>query len=135
VSKALARRGALGADVQRAVVAAGVVDSAEAAVCLGEGPVGGRQGVALQGGDTAGGVFGFLLFLVFAGASLLCLAFLGLFEFCLFASVAGCFSDLDFFLFSGELSRSNSSPINWPSRDAGSSLSSKSASPTCTPAA
>jgi hypothetical protein len=55
----LPRRGALSAYVQCAVVVGGPVDGAEAAVRLGELVAGGRQGVALQRGNDAGGVFGF----------------------------------------------------------------------------
>lgn len=105
MSEALAYRGALSADVQRAVVAAGAVDGAEAAVRLGERATCGGECLVLQGGDAAGWVSSFfcLAFLAFAGGGFLCLLFLGLLEFDLFAGEPGCFSALGFFLFFGEL--------------------------------
>ncbi len=100
VGESLPRRGALSADVQRAVAVGGPVDGAEAAVRPGERAAGSRERLAVQRGDAARGVFGFgffFAFLAFAGGGFLCVLFLGLLELGLFAGVACGFSGLGFF--------------------------------------
>jgi hypothetical protein len=105
-------RSTLGADVQRAVVVSGPVDGAEAAVRLGERAAGSLHGVTFEGGDDAGGVFGFLSlsFLACAGGGFACsLGFcFGLPElfFCVFefgGALCGGFLGLLFFVFFGPL--------------------------------
>ena len=115
VGEALARRGALGADAQRAVGVAGAVEDAQATVRLGERAAGGRERIALQCGDDAGGVFGFLsfLFLVCAGGGFadpsgFCFGLLGFFHRALerrdlCGAVRGCFLGLLLFVFFGAL--------------------------------
>lgn len=74
IRKLLPYRGALGADAQRAVAMGRPVDDAEVAVRPGEGVAGDGEGVALQGGDDADGVFGFFFFAfgAFAGGCFAC---------------------------------------------------------------
>jgi hypothetical protein len=98
VGELLPRRRALSADAQRTVLTGGPADGTEAAVCTAQHATGGRQVVALPGGDEGVGVFGF-----FAQGG--CLRFFhGPLQGCDFCGVLrGGFLGLLFFVFFGAL--------------------------------